>query len=164
MSVANRHASASRVVTFAATVATIATIATVLAAGCASDWDPGTFFPATYASDYAKIADCAKSNGHGGVYVETWVDKGAHQAWEDQTTPYAEGTVFMKVGFDDAACKNLANYWAMKKGPDSTNGPAGDWIWQSVDADGQVGDEGQMAGCTGCHAAYASTDYVGTQP
>ncbi len=134
------------------------------ATGCASELDANAFFPKTYATDYAKITACEKSGSHGGKYVATYVNKEAEAAFKAKTYPFAEGTVFVKVGHSDSKCTDITAYWAMKQGDASVAGAAGNWVWQELDADGQIANEGQLAGCTGCHSNYKDNDYVGTLP
>ncbi|MCO4763058.1 MAG: cytochrome P460 family protein [Myxococcales bacterium] len=143
-------------------LALIALLAT--AAGCASELDSNAYFPKTYTSDYAKIVKCEKSGAHGGKYVTTYVTKDAETPWKNKSYPFSEGTVFVKVGHSDSACSDISGYFAMKKLAAGSGGKAGDWDWQSLDADGQVTGSGQLGGCTGCHSGYKDNDFVGTLP
>ena len=133
-----------------------------LSAGCA-EWDAGAYMPATFTTDYAKIASCAKSPTHGAMYVETYVQKDQEQAWKDGTVPYKKGTVFAKIGYDDSACADASGkHWAMRKTADEI----GKWEWQMLDGDGVIEDEGQVSMCSGCHSAkaYVANDWVATTP
>ena len=133
--------------------------------GCAaSELDANAYFPKTYATDFALIADCDKSGSHGGKYVKTYVTKSSEAAWKSKTYPFAESTVFVKVMHSDSKCSDIAGYSSMKKLAAGSGGEAGDWDWQSLDADGQVTAQGQVASCTGCHSLYKANDYVGTLP
>ncbi len=138
--------------------------AAALLSGCASTLDSDAYFPKTYASDYTLITNCEKSGSHGGKYVKTYVTKDAETAWKTKVYPFSEATVFVKVMHNDSKCSDISGYSAMQKIAAGSGGAAGDWSWQSLDADGQVTQQGQVAGCTGCHAGYKSNDYVGTLP
>ena len=142
----------------------ILVLAASLLSGCASTFDTNAYFPETFASDYALITNCDKSGSHGGKYVKTYVTKDAEAAWKAKSYPFAESVVFVKVMHSDSKCSDISGYSAMKKIAAGSGGAAGDWDWQSLDADGQVTAEGQVAGCTGCHAGYEANDYVGTLP
>ncbi len=133
-----------------------------LGAGCA-EWDAGAYMPATFTTDYAKIATCAKSPTHGAKYVETYVQKEHEQAWKDGKAPYAKRTVFAKIGYDDSKCADTpSKHWAMRKTADEV----GKWEWQMLDGDGVIEDEGQISMCSGCHSAsaYVANDWVATTP
>ena len=143
---------------------TLTLLAATLLPGCASELDDAAFFPKTYASDYALITNCEKSSSHGGKYAKTFVTKDAEAPWKAKTYPFAESVVFVKVLHSDSKCSDVSGYSAMKKLAAGAGGAAGDWSWQSLDADGQVTGEGQLGGCTGCHKAYKDNDYVGTLP
>lgn len=136
---------------------------TAMAAGGCAEWDEGAYMPATFTSDYAKIASCAKSATHGGMYVETYVQKKHEQEWKDNAVPYVKGTVFAKIGYDDSKCSDApGKHWAMRKTADEL----GKWEWQMLDGDGVVEEEGQVGMCSGCHSGkeYADNDWVATRP
>ena len=143
----------------------LAILSLVPLAACAAEWDSEAYAPATFAtSGYAKVLDCQKSPQHGGKYVRVWVADAAKDAFTAKTYPFAEGTIFVKEGFEDSGCSDRSKIWVMKKGDANVKGKAGDWHWQELDGDGVVVQQGQPGGFTGCHAAYNASDFVGTQP
>ena len=134
----------------------------ITAGGCA-EWDTDAYMPVTFASDYAKIGTCAVSPTHGGMHVETYVQKEREADWKAGTVPFVKGTVFAKVGYDDSACADApSKHWAMRKTADEL----GKWEWQMLDGDGLVEEQGQLSACSGCHSAtaYVANDWVATKP
>lgn len=135
-----------------------------LMVGCAGEWSDTSFAPADYQSSYTKITGkCAKSGAHGDKYVLSYMSKDAVDAWH-KGDQLPVGAVVLKVGYNDSACSEVTQHWAMKKLKISTPRAIGDWSWQMQDEYGEVTNEGKISGCVSCHgsAAYEAHDFVAT--
>lgn len=122
---------------------------------CASDDPPA--FPENYQTTYVKMAECTKSSSHTeGPYVISWLSPAAEAAWRARTALPA-GSVLVKSQHNDAACKTLLKYTAMRK-----DGSA--WTWQQIESDRSVTNSGAIAVCSSCHTACKANDWVCTAP
>lgn len=128
------------------------------------EYDPNSYFPEAWDNEYVQLSQCAKSSTHSGNYVEVWVNPEAEQTFKDGAVPFAEGTVFLKPQFDDASCGGQPVTWTvMRKGAAGTAPDTGDWEWQSVDENGEITGQGQIAFCLNCHENASERDYVWTE-
>ena len=145
-------------------VCTIALTALMSMGGCAS-WDEQTYFPEDYQSTYTQAHACKKGAHPAGNYVTTWVNSIGKEAFEKGTTPYPEGTIFVKSQYADDRCTEQERFTVMKKGATDTAPDSGDWLWQLVGDTGNVGEccDGSN-GCLGCHTPCKSNDWVCTHP
>ncbi len=155
-------------------LATAGFMVACLANGCAS-WEDEVVFPENFRDSYTKVAGCSKSAHPAAEYVETWLSPEGKDAWdalvvqladEDTTTTavFPEGSIFVKVQFDDSACEELANYTAMKKLAPDTAPDLGDWKWQYVGDDGECNTCNAGQGCAGCHSPCKPAPYMCTNP
>ena len=131
--------------------------------GCAS-WDAEAYFPENYQSTYTKTHDCKKGAHPAGNFVTTWVNPIGKAAFESGTTPYPEGTIFVKSQYTDDRCSEQERFTVMKKGSTGTAPDSGDWLWQLSGDTRNVGEccDGSN-GCVGCHTPCKKNDWVCTQ-
>ena len=143
---------------------TICTFAAVIA-GCAS-WDTEAYMPEDYQSSYTKVHECKKSTHPTGDYVTTWVSPEGAEAFKAGTRPLPVDTVLVKSQYSDSSCTDQTRFTVMKKGVEGSNEASADWLWQLLDADGQVKEccDGASNGCVGCHTPCAADNYVCTKP
>lgn len=108
---------------------------------------------------YEKINDKrVKSNQHGGIFVNTLINKTGIDSFRNKKYPYAEGSVVIKEGFDSET-SDLSKIYVMKKikGYDPQNG---DWLYAVTDPSGKVQMSGKIQMCISCHVAGKDKDYV----
>jgi hypothetical protein len=148
-------------------------LALALAGGCATEWDADVVFPANYTSTYTKVVSCEASQHPAAKYVEVWLDPTAKAAWDEYaalpkdttaTIAYPEGAVMVKTQFDDASCKDLKNFTAMKKLAKGAAPSYGDYRWQHVDVDGACLNCDNGKACSGCHTQAACKDFACSFP
>ena len=108
---------------------------------------------------YTKINDSrVKSNQHGGIFVNTLINKTGIDSFRNKKYPYTEGSTVIKEGFDTET-SDLSKIYVMKKikGYDPQNG---DWLYAMTDPSGKVQMSGKIQMCISCHVARKDKDYV----
>jgi len=112
-------------------------------------YDSASYFPENYETTYQELAGfgCEQSPTHGGDYVRILVSDEALPAYDGMEIP--DGAVITKPQYSDAGCTTLTSITVMQKDSAAESG----WQWQTVGADGAVGDSGQVQFCVDCHAA-----------
>lgn len=80
---------------------------------------------------------------------------------------YPKGTLIMKHSYNEDMSVNM--YTSMAKRGEDFNTEGGGWEWFMTEANGAIGDDGEMRGadlldgmCQSCHNSVASKDYVFT--
>lgn len=109
--------------------------------------------------NYTKINDTrVKSNQHGGIFVNTLINKTGIDSFRNKKYPYSEGSIVIKEGFDTET-SDLSKIYVMKKikGYDPQNG---DWLYAVTDPSGKVQMSGKIQMCISCHVAGKDKDYV----
>lgn len=134
--------------------------------GCSTPTSPSTSDDSVHLKgiveeykSYTKINDTrVKSNQHGGIFVNTLINKTGIDSFRNKKYPYDDGTVVIKEGFDTET-SDLSKIYIMKKikGYDSQNG---DWLYAVTDPNGKVQMSGKIQMCISCHTNGKSKDYV----
>lgn len=122
-------------------------------------------FPADFRGSFSQVRDCRETAEHGiGRYIDVWADPAAAQAYLDGASSFEVGTVLVKPIYLDETCDpaSIVSYVVMVKAEPGFAPDTHDWLWQSVDADRRVTEEGDLAECTGCHGACVTRDYACT--
>ncbi len=143
-----------------------------LFAGCAADWDPDVVFPPDFAGSYQKLHGCSPSAHPAAKYVVTWLSPDGKDAMASfvalpvgatEIIAWPVGMVLVKAQYDDAGCKDLKAYTAMKRLPPGTASAAGDWRWQHLSGEGECYNCDGGTGCSGCHVTPACNGLVCTR-
>ena len=102
-----------------------------------------------------------ESKGHGGGWVEVFVDQAA-DAYKALSGPMPVGMRVVKAVYTDQSGSNVKMLTVMKKMPAGYDKDNGDWLYGIYDADGKTAKgHGKLPKCLGCHDAQgAETDYV----
>lgn len=142
----------------------------VLACGSAGR-DPNTWFPEDYWAGYVEVAGCANSGVHGGPWSRTWMSPEAATHFSDQRhrgdapTPFPQASVIVKAQYRDSGCRQEHVLWTvMRKGAPELAPESADWEWQTVYANGEIAQSGQVGECINCHSGCETSDYVCTVP
>lgn len=135
---------------------------------CGGDDDPGPqpperFFPLDLAG-FTEVRNCRPSVEHF-PNVRVLIDSAAATAYVDSIYPFVEGTVCVKIVYNDDFCAQILEYNVMRKGPPGTAPASGDWEWQVANANGEVTASGQLAECISCHTDCTfGRDFMCTDP
>lgn len=73
---------------------------------------------------------------------------------------FPEGALLVKENLDQSGASD--GFFAMYKGPEGYDPSGNDWYWLRVDAEGAVGNSGQVGFCKDCRSGgpAAVSDYV----
>jgi hypothetical protein len=109
---------------------------------------------------FGKLSEkLVKSQQHGGIFVNTFIDNKGMDAFKNKSYPFPDGSVVVKEGHDTET-SGVSKLYVMKKikSFDSANG---DWYYSILDTKGnpmQAGGKIQM--CISCHQGAKDKDYV----
>jgi hypothetical protein len=140
-------------------------VATVIGMACGYTYREGTFFPATWKSEYVKIGSCVKTEHPAGGWVQVYMDAAGAKAFGAGANPLPEGTVIVKAQYKSAGCAQDFDLWtAMRKGKPGTSKPGRDWLWQTIWDSGKIHFSGVNPDCINCHDACGGkdTDFICT--
>lgn len=139
------------------------TLAGMLAlAGCGDgETGPQPVFPDDAELQWAEMRDCRHSHEHELRRIRVFAspDAEAPYAALSPDVPYPVGAVLVKLEYDDADCSQLLGYTAFEKLPPGSAPEAGDWLWQRVDLDRKVVEEGAIIRCINCHEEHCAPPY-----
>ena len=126
--------------------------------------------PAPAVMEPAVAARCApivvgKDNPHWDKYVSVYVNETGREAMLAERDPeFPAGSMIVKEKLASQSSRSPALLTAMVKREEGYNPEGGDWEYLVLDGTAaSVIERGRLESCRGCHAAYASTDYVTRQ-
>ncbi|HRI64440.1 MAG TPA: cytochrome P460 family protein [Polyangium sp.] len=119
-------------------------------AGCEVEIDPNAFFPQEYETSMTQLGACRVSSTHSDPYFKLYITKTSADAFNAQM-PLPEGTVLVKVQYDDKECSDFSRWTTMKKREAGFDPNNSDWEWQNVDGEGQIAETGKIEYCATCH-------------
>lgn len=117
---------------------------------------PEPVFPADYQASYIEARNCRPSHEHDLRYIRVFVEPQAFGVYQTYQGDYPVGSTLVKPEYDDEGCQSLLGYSAMQKLAPGALPLGGDWLWQKLDADRAVMEEGAPIRCVDCHQYHCS--------
>jgi hypothetical protein len=129
-----------------------------LLAACDDGPSSEPVFPENPETIWTELRDCRNSHEHELRFIRVFASPDAEEPYLalSPDVPYPVGATLVKLEYDDASCTNLIGYTALEKLPAGTQPAANDWLWQRVNADRRVLEEGAMYRCINCHTEHCS--------
>lgn len=130
----------------------------LLPAGCGEDGNPAAqpVFPEDPELAWREIRDCRHSHEHELRFIRVFASPTAEEPYLalSPDVPYPVGATLVKLEYDDPDCTELLGYTALQKLEPGKQPAGGDWLWQRVNGEGEVEEEGAMSRCVNCHAVH----------
>jgi len=128
-----------------------------------SDAGPEPSFPADYAASYVEMRDCRFSHEHALRYIRVLASESAREPYAALSAdrPYPVGAVLLKLEHDDENCSELVEYTSLEKLEPGENPAGGDWLWQRVNTQREVVENGAPWTCVACHTSHCSPPDTG---
>jgi hypothetical protein len=160
-------------------------LAFVLAAGCGGAKSPSTENPGSKgAAEHGGMVtgkgagpaetDCSDwrswtkvnaarflSKGHGGKWVDVYVEPGFVEAYRTRTAAAPVGMRVIKAGYKDQAGTQFEALTVMGKMAAGYDAAHGDWYYGVLDGDGVTAKmQGKLEMCIDCHDQASDRDYL----
>lgn len=101
------------------------------------------------------------SKGHGGKWVDVYVEAANANAYRARTTPAPAGMRVVKAGYKDQGRTQFEALTVMGKMPAGYDPEHGDWYYGVLKADGKTAlMQGKLEKCVDCHSQVAEHDYL----
>lgn len=106
------------------------------------------------------------SKGHGGKWVDVYVEPRFADAYRSASTPAPSGMRIAKAGYRDQAGTQFEALTVMAKMPAGYDSENGDWYYGVFAEDGRAAKmEGKLEMCVNCHLQAQDRDYLfGSEP
>lgn len=102
-----------------------------------------------------------RSRGHGGKWVDVYVESGFVDAYRDRSGPAPVGMRVVKAGYEDEAGTRFQALTVMGKMPPGYDRARGDWYYGVLGRDGRTATmQGRLGMCIDCHDQAADRDYL----
>jgi len=126
---------------------------------------PGTGESLTDCSDWRSWVQMNdrrfRSKGHGGKWVDVYVEPAFGAAYLDRSHPAPRGMRVIKAGYRDDAGTQFEALTVMVKMEPGYDPEHGDWYYGVLAADGTSAKmQGRLDTCIGCHHEAAEQDYL----
>ena len=130
----------------------------LLPAACGGEEGPSAqpVFPENPELAWREIRDCRHSHEHELRFIRVFASPTAEDSYLalSPDVPYPVGATLVKLEYDDPGYTELLGYTALQKQEPGVQPAGGDWLWQRVNADREVEEEGAMLRCVNCHAVH----------
>jgi hypothetical protein len=101
------------------------------------------------------------SKGHGGKWVDVYVEPRFADAYRSGATPAPDGIRVIKAGYKDEAGTQFEALTVMGKMPGGYDPEHGDWYYGVLKEDGRTAVmQGKLEMCINCHAQADHRDYL----
>jgi hypothetical protein len=126
---------------------------------------PGAGAAATDCSDWRSWTKVNKerflSEGHGGKWVDVYVEAQYADAYMKAASPAPAGMRVIKAGYKDQAGTKFEALTVMGKMPAGYDAEHGDWYYGVLTEDGVTAKmQGKLEMCIDCHSQASDRDYL----